>query len=83
MLNDDHLLRMSDLSSKAEKLSNKRFLVVQGTADEVVHQQHSLWLAKALIHEGVTFRQQVAARVECFSFFVSERLATYNFFVQL
>lgn len=56
---NDHLLRSSDLAEKAKELNNKRFLIVQGTADVVVHQQHSLWLAKSLIQEAVTFRQQV------------------------
>lgn len=54
---------MADLSNKAYKLGSKRFLVVQGTADEVVHQQQSLWLAKSLIQEGVTFRQQVKIEI--------------------
>lgn len=55
----NHALRESDLSMKVSKLEDKDFLIIQGTADQVVHQQHSLWLTKSLIQAGVTFRQQV------------------------
>lgn len=53
------MLHASDLSMKAKLLDQKHILLIQGTADEVVHQQHSLWLAKALIQNGITYRQQV------------------------
>lgn len=55
----NHALRESDLSMKVSKLEDKEFLIIQGTADQIVHQQHSLWLTKSLIQSGVTFRQQV------------------------
>uniref|UniRef100_A0A336MK89 Venom dipeptidyl peptidase 4 n=1 Tax=Culicoides sonorensis TaxID=179676 RepID=A0A336MK89_CULSO len=62
-LNDhfNHALRESDLSMKVSKLEDKNFLIIQGTADQIVHQQHSLWLAKSLINSGITFRQQTYA----------------------
>ncbi|XP_063707087.1 inactive dipeptidyl peptidase 10 [Culicoides brevitarsis] len=59
--NFNHALRESDLALKVSKLENKEFLIIQGTADQLVHQQHSLWFAKSLIQAGVTFRQQTYA----------------------
>lgn len=53
------MLYDSDLATKARNFDQKNIFLVQGTSDKIVHQQHSLWLAKALIKNGVEFRQQV------------------------
>ncbi|XP_058468191.1 venom dipeptidyl peptidase 4 isoform X2 [Malaya genurostris] len=49
----------TDLSMKAGNLANKKFLLVHGTADTLVHEQHAALLTKSLIEEGVMFRHQV------------------------
>lgn len=59
--NDDYLraLQESDLTMKAGNIESRNFFLIHGTADLVVHQQHSLMLARALIEQGVGFRHQV------------------------
>ena len=49
----------SDVCRSAENFRNKKFFLVHGTADDNVHYQHSLMLAKALQSANVLFRQQV------------------------
>lgn len=58
---DDYLraLQESDLSMRAGNIDSRNFLLMHGTADTTVHQQHSLMLAKTLIDQGVGFRHQV------------------------
>lgn len=52
-------LQESDLSMRAGNLDGRNFFLVHGTADTLVHQQHSLMLARSLIDQGVAFRHQV------------------------
>ena len=55
----------SDLCRMAENFRNKKFYLIHGTADDNVHYQQSLLLAKALESADILFRQQV-----CVIFFV-------------
>ncbi|XP_037029793.1 inactive dipeptidyl peptidase 10-like isoform X2 [Bradysia coprophila] len=59
--NDDYLraIQESDLTMKAGNIDSRNFFIVHGTADPIVHQQHSLLLARALIEQGVGFRHQI------------------------
>ncbi|XP_065094399.1 inactive dipeptidyl peptidase 10 [Ochlerotatus camptorhynchus] len=49
----------SDLSIKAGNFANKKYLLIHGTADTQVHEQHAALLTKSLIEAGVMFRHQV------------------------
>ncbi|XP_037032267.1 inactive dipeptidyl peptidase 10-like isoform X3 [Bradysia coprophila] len=61
--NDDYkrALQESDLSMRAGNIDSRNFFLIHGTADTIVHEQHSLMLARALIDQGVGFRHQVYA----------------------
>lgn len=52
-------MQVSDLSMRAGNIESRNFFLVHGTADTIVHQQHSLMLARSLIDLGVGFRHQV------------------------
>ncbi|XP_032529927.2 venom dipeptidyl peptidase 4 [Danaus plexippus] len=47
----------SDLMMQAEKLRDRRYLLVHGTGDDNVHYQHSLQLAKVLQRADIAFEQ--------------------------
>ena len=49
----------SSLTGVAEYLSDNSLLVVHGTADDNVHIEHSMMLAKTLVNNNILFRQQV------------------------
>lgn len=72
--NDDYLRAMqdSDLTMKAGNIESRNFFLIHGTADLIVHQQHSLMLARALIEQGVGFRHQV--RKNTFNTTISKHL---------
>lgn len=54
-----HSLQEADLSLKADDFLSKNYLLIHGTADTLVHQQHTMLLTKSLIQQGVIFRHQV------------------------
>ncbi|XP_058063063.1 venom dipeptidyl peptidase 4 [Anopheles bellator] len=49
----------SDLSKHAEKLRDKQFLMVHGTADDNVHFQQSVVFSRALSSKGALFKQLI------------------------
>ena len=50
----------SDVIKRAGNIKGKQFYLIHGTADENVHLQHSMMLAKSLVRNGVLFKQQVS-----------------------
>ncbi|XP_060657686.1 uncharacterized protein LOC132792360 isoform X1 [Drosophila nasuta] len=49
----------SDLSKYVDNLRDRQFLLVHGTADDNVHVQQSMVLARALTSKGVLYKQQI------------------------
>ncbi|KAH8404406.1 hypothetical protein KR222_011025 [Zaprionus bogoriensis] len=49
----------SDLSKYVDNLRERQFLLVHGTADDNVHVQQSMVLARALTSKGVLYKQQI------------------------
>merc|ERR1712106_309785 len=47
----------SDVTAKAKKLANKKYLMVHGTADDNVHYQQSMMFARAMEEADVLFKQ--------------------------
>lgn len=60
-LGTDYLraLQESDLSMRSGNIDSRNYLLIHGTADTLIHQQHSLILAKSLADQGVGFRHQI------------------------
>lgn len=52
----------ADVTKQADNLKDKLFYLVHGAADDNVHLQQSLLLARALANKGAIFRQQVASQ---------------------
>lgn len=50
----------SRLSTKAEQLRGKKFLLVHGTLDDNVHYQQAMILAKNLERHDILFKQIVS-----------------------
>lgn len=55
---DDNLAgyQASDVTAKAKKLANKKYLMVHGTADDNVHYQQSMMFARAMEEADVLFK---------------------------
>lgn len=49
----------SDLSKYVDNLRERQFLLVHGTADDNVHVQQSMVLARSLTNKGVLYKQQI------------------------
>lgn len=54
----------ADVTKQASALQDKMILVVHGTADDDVHIQQTMSLARALSDHGSTFRQQVNKKIK-------------------
>ncbi|XP_073828737.1 inactive dipeptidyl peptidase 10 isoform X2 [Musca autumnalis] len=60
-LKGDYLraLQEADLTMKAGNIKGRNLMLIHGTADTLVHQDHTLMLVKALVDQEVKFRHQV------------------------
>lgn len=47
---------------RAGNIDSRNYLLIHGTADEMVHQQNALILTKALTDQAIGFRHQVSIR---------------------
>lgn len=62
-------IQESDLSNRGGNIDSRNYLLIHGTADTLVHQQHSLVLTKALTDQAIGFRHQVSSFLLCMLFF--------------
>lgn len=75
-----HTLQEADLSLHASSFVSKNFLLIHGTADICVHQQHTMLLTKSLIQKGVIFRHQVSCHRSFWSiYFVTNGISFVRF----
>ncbi|KAH8397884.1 hypothetical protein KR222_004796 [Zaprionus bogoriensis] len=60
-LKGDYLraLQEADLTMKAGNIKGRNLMLMHGTADRLVHQEHTLMLVRALVDQQVKFRHQV------------------------
>ncbi|XP_032594836.1 inactive dipeptidyl peptidase 10 [Drosophila grimshawi] len=60
-LKGDYLraLQEADLTMKAGNIKGRNLMLMHGTADTLVHQEHTLMLVRALVDQQVKFRHQV------------------------
>ncbi|XP_049310134.1 inactive dipeptidyl peptidase 10 isoform X3 [Bactrocera dorsalis] len=60
-LKGDYLraLQEADLTMKAGNIKGRNLMLIHGTADRLVHQEHTLMLVRALVDQQVKFRHQV------------------------
>ncbi|XP_033243941.1 dipeptidyl aminopeptidase-like protein 6 isoform X1 [Drosophila miranda] len=60
-LKGDYLraLQEADLTMKAGNIKGRNLMLMHGTADTLVHQEHTLILVRALVDQQVKFRHQV------------------------
>lgn len=49
----------ADLYNYVENLRDKQFILIQGTADDNVHLQQTMYLSKALTTKGVLYKSQI------------------------
>lgn len=61
-LRGDYLraLQEADLTMKAGNIKGRNLMLIHGTADRLVHQEHTLMLVRALVDQQVKFRHQVS-----------------------
>ncbi|KAJ6648221.1 Inactive dipeptidyl peptidase 10 [Pseudolycoriella hygida] len=52
-------IQESDLTYRAGNIDSRNYFLIHGTADLMVHEQHSLLMARSLIDGGIGFRHQI------------------------
>lgn len=74
-------IQESDLAMRAGNIDSRNFLLIHGTADTLVHQQHSLVLTKALTDQSIGFRHQVYIHIFFKTLFNIKNL-THSFYIR-
>ncbi|KAL9884330.1 inactive dipeptidyl peptidase 10 isoform 3-T5 [Glossina fuscipes fuscipes] len=54
-----HALQDADLTMRAGNIKGRNLMLIHGTADTLIHQEHTLMLVRALVDQEVKFRHQV------------------------